>query len=451
MFRAIAALLAIALLPVSTARAAMPEVTADPQAVKEVLSGKRTEANAAWWGFDAEDATEALQAAINSGARQLVVPDMGSPWIVRPLKLAGDQELVLAEGVVVEAKRGAYQGRGDSVFTARDVSNLTLRGYGATVRMHKEDYIVGLVLGNLGWDRWYGPYEKAEWRMALSLRGCTNVNVLGLTLRDSGGDGIYIDGGRQGPCREVHIKDVLCDNNYRQGISVISVDGLLVENSRFNNTWGTPPSSGVDIEPDSPEQKLKRIVFRNCRFEGNYGDGIEVFLAHQAEAADDVSIRFEDCRITSRRGAGIRVTKIADRPKGLVEFRNCTVENTEAYGIKVQDKSTLGARVRFVDCALRNVARDRAYHGLWAPVWLHPSRAAGAVQEQTKFAYARFGGIDFVNLTVEDDFDRAAIASEPPLRAIELFDITGTITVTNPHGAKAAIGDRQHSISLIIK
>jgi polygalacturonase len=445
MFRALAIFLAAVLALAQAALAAAPRIAADPQAVAEVLSGRRSEANAAWWGFDAADATETLQAAINSKAKRLVVPNMASDWIVRPITLAGDQELILEKGVVITAKRGAYQGRGDCVLTAKDVSNLTIRGHGATVRMHKEDYIVGLVLANLGWNRWYGPYEKAEWRMALSLRRAANVTVLGITLRDSGGDGIYID-----DCRNVHLRDVLCDNNYRQGISVISVQGLLVENSRFNNTWGTPPSSGVDIEPDSPDQKIERVVFRDCRFEDNYGDGIEVFLGRQSEAAGDVSILFENCRVTSRRGSGIRVTKIGDRPKGLVEFRNCTVENAEAYGIKVQDKSTLGARVRFVDCTLRNVAADRGYHGLWAPVWLHPSRAAGA-PGNPKFTYARFGGIDFVNLTVEDAHDRPVIASEPELRAIELFDITGTITVANPHGAKAALGDNQHSISLDVK
>jgi len=65
----------------------------------------------------------------------------------------------------------------------------------------------------------------------------------GLTLRDTGETASYVaGGGKLNHSRDIHIKDVVCDNNYRQGISVISVDGLLVEDSRFNNTWGTPPS-----------------------------------------------------------------------------------------------------------------------------------------------------------------------------------------------------------------
>lgn len=44
------------------------------EAIADVQSGKRTDANAAWWGFNPEDATEGLQAAIDSGARRLIIP-----------------------------------------------------------------------------------------------------------------------------------------------------------------------------------------------------------------------------------------------------------------------------------------------------------------------------------------------------------------------------------------
>ena len=268
----------------------------NPQAVAEVQSGKLTVANAAWWGFDEQDATEALQAAIRSGARKVLVPNLGQDWIVRPITLAADQELVFEEGVVITAKRGEYRGAGDSVFRADNLANLTLRGYGATVRMQKEDYMVGRVLQEqFNWHRWFGQYPRGEWRCPLLLNACTNVKILGLTLRDSGGDGILINAGNEQPCREIQLRDVVCDNNYRQGLSVISVDGLLVENCVFKNTWGTPPSSGVDIEPDSPGQMVRNVVFRRCRFEDNYGDGIEVFLANLRKESGDVSILFEDC------------------------------------------------------------------------------------------------------------------------------------------------------------
>ena len=98
-------------------------------AVQEVLSGDRTTANAAWWGFDPADSTAALQGAIDSGAQRVVVPYMGSDWIVLPIKLASDQEIIFEPGVVVTAKKGAFRGRGDSLFSAANQTNITLRGY----------------------------------------------------------------------------------------------------------------------------------------------------------------------------------------------------------------------------------------------------------------------------------------------------------------------------------
>jgi polygalacturonase len=369
---------------------------------------------------------------------------MTNDWIVRPIELASDLELVLEEGVVITAKRGEYRGKGDSVFTANDVDHLMIRGYGAAVRMQKEDYIVGKVFADLGWERWFGPYEKAEWRMCLSLRGCTNVEVLGLSLRDSGGDGIIVMGGREDkPCRKIHIRDVVCDNNYRQGISIINVDGLLVENSVFKDTWGTPPSSGVDIEPDLPRHSVRDIVFRNCAFADNYGDGVEVYLVHQDRSSGQTSILFENCRVTSHRGPGIRVAKIADNgPAGLVEFRNCVIENCEGYGIKVQDKSADRARVKFVNCAVRNVANNRSYAGAWAPIWLHLFRPK---------LTTKLGGIDFVDCLVGDDRDRPVIAFEKTGSDTAFYDVTGTVNVLNPHRVRTSLCHAPHGLSLMVK
>ena len=134
--------------------------------IDRVAAGEITEARASWWGFDEEDATEAMQAAIDSGAETLIVEEMGCPWIVRPIELASNQEIVFEEGVEVLAKRGEFKDRRDSLFTARGVENVTLRGHGATFRMWRDDYDDP------------EQYEKAEWRHTLTLRGVTNVSIL---------------------------------------------------------------------------------------------------------------------------------------------------------------------------------------------------------------------------------------------------------------------------------
>src|SRR4051794_27369949 len=133
---------------------AVPE--SNPTAVQEVLSGKRTEANAAWWGFDERDATKALQAAIRSGAKQLTVPNVGKPWVVGPLLLESDQEILFEKGVVVQALKGSFLGVDDALFTADGKVNIILRGDRAEWVMRKNDYRKA-------------PYAKAEWRTCLTL------------------------------------------------------------------------------------------------------------------------------------------------------------------------------------------------------------------------------------------------------------------------------------------
>ena len=109
--------------------------------INRCLAGEIEEAHASWWGFNEEDSTEALQAAINSGAPKLIVENMGRPWIVRPLLLASNQEITFEEGCELLAKRGEYKGTNETLMTARDVENVVLRGEpGATFRMWKQDY-----------------------------------------------------------------------------------------------------------------------------------------------------------------------------------------------------------------------------------------------------------------------------------------------------------------------
>ncbi|MFH7813445.1 hypothetical protein ACH0C8_16175, partial [Acetobacter lovaniensis] len=89
-------------------------------------------------------------------------------------------------------------------------------------------------------------YQKAEWRMGLAFNGCKNITVEGVRIESTGGDGIYLGTtNQQQYCQHIRIKDVVCSDNHRQGLSVIGADDLVIENSVFANTWGTVPASGI--------------------------------------------------------------------------------------------------------------------------------------------------------------------------------------------------------------
>ena len=146
------------------------------KAIADVVSGKLKEAKASWWGFDPADSTMCLQAAINSKVPKLIVDNVGKPWITRPLFLVSNQEIEFEKGVELLAKRGAYIATNDALITGTLVDNVTLRGYGATMRMWREDY-----------DK--APYKHAEWRHVINLHSCSNIKILGLSLSKAAATG----------------------------------------------------------------------------------------------------------------------------------------------------------------------------------------------------------------------------------------------------------------------
>jgi hypothetical protein len=422
----------------------------DPQAIQKVLAGTLSEANASWWGFNPKDSTEAIQAALDSGAEQVTVPYMGEPWIVRPLSLRGDQEVHFEAGVVVLAKKGSFLGRGDSLFTASAVENVVVKGYGATFRMRKTDYMAP-------------PYEKAEWRMGLSLRGCRNLLIEGLRIESSGGDGIYIDGGgKKRFCEDVVIRNVTCYDNHRQGISVISAENLLIENCVFANTWGTAPGAGIDLEPDGDDQSLVNIVVRNCLFENNEGHEILVYPKNLREKAPNLSIRFENClarkTLTSEKPdgvaqgigrkdeghgwSGISVAAVCDNgPGGYIEFVNCVVENSGKESVRIFDKSSHKAELRFVNCHFRNPWLT-AHPEHWQP------RVPIHLQIRRPHLSEDLGGILFDNCHVYDRVSRPAVLLDQVNSDHKLRKVTGTITVHGPGKPRMEIGIHAHRIAL---
>jgi hypothetical protein len=418
--------------------------TRNEGAVQQVASGERSTASAAWWGFNTRDVTEALQAALDSKARTLIIPYMGEAWIVRPLRIHGDQTILFEPGVLVMAKKGEFQGGGDSLFSASEADNLVLRGYGAVLRMRKKDYQ-------------NPPYKPAEWRMGVALRGCRNVTIEGLRIESSGGDGIYIDsGGKRAWCENITVRDVTCWDNHRQGISVISAQNLLVENCSLSGTGGTPPESGIDFEPDSPSQRMVNCVVRNCLFENNRGNAAAVYMKPLAKESADVSILFEDCVMRmGRPGEGAKAVRGAKRggwggmavgtskddgPKGLVEFRNCTTENTGREGARVYDKSANGVRVRFAHCNWKNAWLDDPsdYKGPRSPV---------SITLRRPNLTTHLGGVEFVDCHVYDTVDRPALVVHMEKEDHGVRDLSGTVWVHNPHGARAALGSHAENVA----
>jgi len=380
----------------------------DPEFAAKVKSGELKEAKASWWGFDPVDSTAALQAAIDSGAPKLIVDYVGQPWITNKLNAASNQEIVFEKGVVVEAKKGEFKGGGDSLLSVILKENVTLIGYGATLRMHRADYDDPAL------------YKRAEWRHTLSIRSSRNVKVYGLTLALSGGDGIYLGVSKKGVTnQDIHIKDVVCDRHYRQGISVISARNLLIENTIMKDTAGTPPAAGIDFEPNAPSEELVNCVLRNCVSENNAGCGYAYYLPNLHADSAPLSLRLENCIARGGNSTDFSLAtgnNEADTVGGAIEVVNCRFEKARGAAISISRKPVAGAAVRFKDCVL-----DSPAQGMPGMPPISITGRAGCRRT--------VGGVDFGKLLVIDSVERPFLDYYDWVGGSGVSELAGVVTV----------------------
>jgi hypothetical protein len=310
--------------------------------IAQVKAGTLKTANASWWGFNKEDATQCLQDAINSGVSKLIVDNTGSDWIVsKPINLVSNQEIDFVDGVVIQAKKGYFKGTKDALFNGDTITNFALIGQGNVVfRMQREDYANPAL------------YAKAEWRHGINLRDCSNAIFRNITVTETGGDGLYLGATANGANKNVLVEDMNFDANYRQGISVISADGLTVRNCKLNNTLGTNPQAGIDFEPNGSGQKLANCILENCQITNNHGGGIDISPTALDGTSQPISITFRHCSVGGN-SVGVATNPsraTATNPiTGNVSFIDCSFDHDQ---ISLRDPVVRSIHYLFKDCTL---------------------------------------------------------------------------------------------------
>jgi hypothetical protein len=239
---------------------------------------------------DPSDCTAALQLALDAGgALHLAAP---GPFTSRPLHVTRDDVSIECDpGVILVAKRWAFNSTGDSLLTVSNARNFSITG--CALRMWRDDY------ANPLW------YKKGEWRMALSLLNVTAAAISSCSFEESGGDGLYLGD----TCNEdIVVRDSVFSGNYRQGMSVICCERLLVSGCTFTGTRGTNPQCGVDFEPDTARQRLVDVAFVNNTFSNNTGCQIAISTSALSSNSTPISMLFQHTSATATDGYGIIVS-----------------------------------------------------------------------------------------------------------------------------------------------
>lgn len=398
---------------------AWPQSSVRPTLVREVLDGKRDTARVSWWGFDAKDATGYLQTAINSRVKTLIIDRRESAWVTRPLTGVSNQKIIFEKGAELVALQGAFHPKGDCLLSFVRCTNVTVRGEkkdggkSARIRMYKEDYQSG-------------AYDKSEWRHGLSFFGCRNVLIQDLTIERTGGDGIYLGAAsKQEPNVDVVIRRVVCADNHRQGISVISAKNLLIEDCVLRGTRGTAPEAGIDFEPNEPEECLLNCRLRRCVAENNAGTGYQICPQTMNGRSIPISICLEKCVSRSNTLHAVHVcTAPKDAPRGLLRISRFVSENDGLAGLSVQFNPSDAMRIEMSRSAIRNSARQDKF---FAPIYVE------AVPAENRPA----GNIHFDHVTVKDDLDRQLFKTSDR-KGHGFKDITGRILLER-NGQKKTI------------
>jgi hypothetical protein len=369
------------------------------------------------FGFNNINVTTALQNAIQSNNDTIIIDLQSSNWKTGSLNFFNltNKTIIFQKGVVVEAIPGLFNDIYACLFRFFNAQNVQLIGYGATLKMNKAEYAT---LGN------------SEYRHSINIDRCNNFTVKGLTINESGGDGVFVGGDGLQFSKNILIEDVVCNNHYRQGMSITNVEDMTVRHCKFANTKGTLPEAGVDVEPYQINQRVINLKFEKCRFENNGWSGIALALFEMDSTSLPVSITVSDCYFKNNclptntySKSEIFLSADANKPvKGNVLFERCVIDSSQ-YSFLYTRKTTKAYKATFKNCAFNNVSGLQSMYNnpifLEVPDYSAPSDYIGGLRFENVF-------ISYVtNLNFFRVFGWSTLAG--------IKDITGNFTVVEPN------------------
>jgi len=405
-----------------------------------VPEGRASRVVASSLGYDPTDATAALHAALAADVDTVIIDVQSNPWRVGPGLFIGlhDKVVLFEPGVVVRALPGQFPPGNDCLFKFIRCRNLELIGYGAILRMNKAEYMA---------------LADSEYRHCIQLDNCRNIQVRGFTLRDSGGDGLYVGGadwygGSLTYSENILVEDVQCINNYRQGMSITSVQNMVVRQSRFSQTEGTLPEAGIDVEPFEPYQRIVNLSIEHCVFEQNGWTGLALALFELDSTSLPVSIAVSDCvfRMNCRPGHPYGCSEITlnadDRKpvKGQVRFERCLIDSSDWSALYTR-KTAAAYKAIFKDCVFNKVSGLQLPFNepifLEVPDYDHPSPALGGLF------------FDRVVIAYATNFAWMRVYGWPTLEGVD--QIGGRVAVVAPGGSGAWLENVPDTLSFTVE
>jgi hypothetical protein len=312
--------------------------------------------------------------------------------------------IVFEKGVVLRTKSGSFSGS-DELFQMVRAQNVKIEGNGAIFDMN-----------------------NGQGQHALSIFQCKNIEVSGLILKESGGDGIYIAGDSSSGSfsQDITIDNVVCTDNRRHGMTIISAQDVWIRNSKFLRSSGSTTEVGVDLEPNDSRDRLVNINFSNCTFADNDSSGFVLGTRSLTSSSTPISVTVKNSTFSSndrspsssrpRTQLQLSQGSHADPVKGEIRFEGVEFNggNNKAIFTKLSAKSY---DVVFKNCSAKNVSK-----GGTQPV----------IELQSLSIAKTMGGFTFDNFHLEYDSDVPFMRLQVPYNGV-VQNIKGDFTIDEPN------------------
>jgi hypothetical protein len=207
-------------------------------------------------GDGASDNTLAFIALLGTGNRKIHI--RSGDYVTGSLSIPSGTVLLLDPGVTI--RDSGKLGPEDRLINIVGENNVYIRGPGARIIANRANYTTG------------------EQRHGVFVYGSSNVIVEGLESTGHGGDGFYVGGPPNTPSENIVLAGCLASDNRRQGLSITSARRVYVVDCEFDQTNGTAPQFGVDLEPNLPTDFLNEIRLLRPHTLANVGGGIQILL-----------------------------------------------------------------------------------------------------------------------------------------------------------------------------
>jgi hypothetical protein len=326
-------------------------------------------------GRDDTAVFQAAFAAASSSGQTLHVAATPAPYQVQPLTLPSNLRLLLDSGVVIQARPGYSLQQ--KLIEIADVSNISIIGRGAILRMLRQEYTSG------------------EYRHCIEMQGASNVVIRGIVCSDSGGDGLYIGSGNSGYSSNIVVEECTFFNHRRQGLTITSGSDIYVRHCNFLRSNGSPPESGIDLEPNGPTDRLQRIRIEDSLTAGNQGDGVGIALHALTAKSLPVDVAIVRHHADYNQGSGFMASyevngTLAGVPGSIVIDESTSVGNG-AYGAVASFFSSIGPSLTFQNLAVYDANQKRVTYDNAA---IAVKRGGGGIGPE--------GNVYFLNPTVVD-------------------------------------------------